>query len=32
MLNDEWASMGRTFADGTILHRNPGSTGSERRH
>jgi len=31
MLNDNWASMARTFADGTVLQRNPGSTGSERR-
>jgi hypothetical protein len=32
MLHDEWASMGHTFTDGTILQRNPGSTGQERRH
>lgn len=32
ILNDEWASMGRTFADATMLQRNSGSTGSERRH
>lgn len=31
VLSDQWASMGRTFPDGTILQRNPGSTGSERR-
>ena len=32
MLHDEWASMGHTFADGTILQRNPGSSGQERMH
>lgn len=31
MLSDEWASMGRTFADGTILQRNQGSIKQERR-
>jgi hypothetical protein len=32
MLKNEWTSMGHTFADGTMLQRNPGSTGQERRH
>lgn len=31
MLNDKWAGMGHTFADGTILQRNQGSMGHERR-